>query len=151
MSESGAPSPGPSPSPPDDAPTTPPDDTGHSSVRRQAVRTQNAVERGRTILRIVAVVAAILWLVAILSLAISAYHQLNNSGTPAVNVPNLLEQNPHVDGWNLLSILAGSLQTTWGYALVAVAAYIGSMWFDDARARDLFELLDEVDGPPSDA
>ena len=35
---------------------------------------------------------------------------------------------------------------TWGYALVAVGAFAASLWFDDSRARDLFELLDDDDG-----
>jgi amino acid transporter len=119
-------------------------------LRADAIRTQGRVDAGRRILRLVALVAAVLWLIAVVIIFVSQWHELDARGSPSVQVPNLIEENPRVDGWSLMAIAGDSLESTWGYALVAVAAFGASLWFDDSKARDLFELLDEGDDEHDD-
>jgi hypothetical protein len=47
--------------------------------------------------------------------------------------------------WRLMGTVVAATASTWGYALVAALAFLGSLWFDHERARDLFDALDGED------
>ena len=121
---------------------------GLSELAQDAVRTQVRVDAGRRLLRMVGLVAGVIWLVAVLTSALAQWHVLSDQGSQGVSLgTGVINQNPTVDGWQLIQVIADALDSTWGYALVAVGAFGASLWFDDSRARDLFELLDEDDEP----
>jgi hypothetical protein len=108
------------------------------------------VDGGRRLLRAVAAAAAALWLVAVVATALSTWHTLDVQNAPAVDIPNIIEQNPKLDGWSVIRVVETSLEASWGYAIVAALAFAASTYFDDARARDLFEQLDDLEDANED-
>ncbi len=120
-----------------------------AGIRQDAIRTQGQVDAGRRILRAVAIAAAVVWVLAVVLTTISRWHLLADQGVSTVTVPGVINQGSSLSGWDLIEVLAEATSATWGYALVAVAAYVASLWFDDSRARDLFEILDDADPDPT--
>ena len=93
---------------------------------------------GQAALRLVAAGAAIIWLIAVVSTIAFSWHTSAEQGFSSAafgpSGPSSL--------WRLVEATVESLNSSWGYALVAALAYVGSIWLDNEYARDLLDLSD---------
>jgi len=96
------------------------------------------VQSGAALLRLVAAVAAVVWIIAFASSALIYWHTFSGGLVTST-------AGSESGFWRLMATLATATQSTWGYALVAALAGLGSLWFENDRARDLLDVLDDED------
>jgi hypothetical protein len=117
-----------------------PEDEERAKLHEEAIRSLTRVRTGATLLRVVAIVAAIIWAVALVSTAALAWHTVNLRGGSSLGLP--IEGPSTPGGWELVSVIQTATLSTWGYGLVAVLALAGSVWIDRAQAHDDLDVLD---------
>jgi hypothetical protein len=88
----------------------------------------------------VAAAAAIIWLVAVVSTVAFSWHSTGTQGFSSGS--GVFGPTGPSSLWRFVEATVESLNTSWGYALVAALAYVGSVWLDNEYARDLFDVLD---------
>jgi hypothetical protein len=92
----------------------------------------SAISTGARVLRVVAGVATTLWLVAVVTIFWSWWQ--NTDQYPSGGMLSGSGQSNR-----LVQVLASTLTSTWGYLLVAVLAYLGSMLLHGQRMRLLVD------------
>jgi len=95
----------------------------------------STIEWGAKVLKVVAGVAAFLWVVALVAIFWS-YWRMSSGATYPTGITT-----GGVDNDRLLQTIATTLQATWGYALVAAIAYLGSMLLHGQRMRLLIAAM----------
>ncbi len=113
-----------------------------SSTDPKLVEATNLLTRANTgamLLRLVAVVLGLIWLVTAVSAFATEWHQLDESGGAGVlgtGTSNL---------WRLTTSMTVSGQASWGYAIAAAIALAATVWMTREQARDALDALDEDD------
>jgi len=98
----------------------------------------STIEWGSKVLKATAILAALLWLVATGTLFWTNWRVYDRGFTSGVI-------SGSVDNDRLITAMATTLQGTWGYLLVAVAAYTGAMLLHGQRMRLLVAAMADDD------
>jgi len=102
------------------------DPTGHAVAT--AAGELRTIQTATTVLKAAAALAVALWLLAVITIFWYWWDLSGNGGQ------GTFTSGP-IDNDRLLQVLASTLQATWGYALVAVLAFTGSMLLHGHRLR----------------
>ena len=98
----------------------------------------SSIEWGAKVLKGLAVAAGVIWLIAMVTLFWSNW-KVYDRGYPSGVLSGT------VDNDRLISTIGITLQSTWGYLLVAVVAYTGSMLLHGQRMRLLIAAMADDD------
>ena len=94
----------------------------------------STIEWGSKVLKAVATVASALWLLAVITIFWNWYDLSRTTGTGTISFAGAGNNT-------VLQALTMTLTQTWGYALVAVIAYLGSMLLHGQRMRLLVAAM----------
>jgi len=95
----------------------------------------SSIEWGAKVLKVVAGIAAFLWLAALVTIFWNQWRMSSGISYPTGITTGAMDND------RVLQTLATTLASTWGYALVAVIAYLGSMLLHGQRMRLLIAAM----------
>lgn len=101
----------------------------------------SVIEAGAKLLKVVSGIAAALWILAVVFVFWNWY-DITQKTTGSVSFSMTSASNMNS---TILQALASTLTSTWGYLLVAVLAYTGSMVLHGQRMRLLVAALSDDD------
>jgi len=96
----------------------------------------STIATGAKLLKAAAALATAVWLLAVIT-TFWNYWDLTKNGSGGGLTSG------SIDNHRLLQVLATTLQSTWGYALVAVLAFTGAMMLHGQRMRLLVAAMDD--------
>jgi uncharacterized membrane protein YhaH (DUF805 family) len=105
----------------------------------EATKLLTRANTGAMILRLVAAVMGLVWLVTAASAFATEWHQIDASGGEGVLGTGSSTL------WRLTTSVTVSGQASWGYAIAAAIALAATVWMTRLQAGDALDALDEDD------